>query len=43
MKHRGNYDEIIDLLRKLRELKTTGTITEKEFGLKKKELLNKIA
>jgi len=35
-------DDIIELLKKLGELKSSGILTEEEFDLKKKELLNKI-
>jgi membrane protease subunit (stomatin/prohibitin family) len=38
----SNYDEIIELLRKLGELKSLGVLTEQEFEMKKTELLNKI-
>ena len=38
----SNYDEIIELLRKLGELKALGVLTEQEFDLKKTELLSKI-
>jgi hypothetical protein len=38
----SNYDEIVNLLKKLGDLKTSGVLTEEEFNEKKKELLNKI-
>jgi len=38
----SNYDDIIELLRKLGELKSLGVLTDQEFDLKKTELLNKI-
>jgi membrane protease subunit (stomatin/prohibitin family) len=38
----SNYDEIIELLRKLGELKSLGVLTEQEFDLKKTELLSKV-
>jgi membrane protease subunit (stomatin/prohibitin family) len=38
----SNYDEIIQLLKNLGELKSSGILTEEEFNEKKKELLNKI-
>lgn len=38
----SNYDEIIELLRKLGELKSLGVLTEQEFEMKKTELLSKI-
>jgi hypothetical protein len=36
-------DEIIELLKKLGELKASGILTDEEFDAKKKELLNKIS
>lgn len=38
----SNYDDIIELLRKLGELKDLGILTEQEFEMKKTELLSKI-
>jgi membrane protease subunit (stomatin/prohibitin family) len=38
----SSYDEIIELLRKLGELKSLGVLTDQEFDLKKTELLSKI-
>ena len=38
----SNYDEIIELLRKLGELKALGVLTDQEFDMKKTELLSKI-
>jgi membrane protease subunit (stomatin/prohibitin family) len=38
----SNYDEIVELLRKLGGLKDLGVLTEQEFEMKKSELLNKI-
>lgn len=38
----SNYDDIIELLRKLGELKSLGVLTEQEFEMKKTELLSKI-
>lgn len=38
-----NNDEIIELLKKLGELKSSGIITQDEFDSKKKELLSKIS
>ena len=38
----SNYDEIIELLRKLGELKALGVLTDQEFNMKKTELLGKI-
>lgn len=38
----SNYDDIIELLRKLGELKALGVLTDQEFDMKKTELLNKI-
>ena len=36
-------DEIIELLKKLGDLKASGILTEEEFDAKKKELLTKIS
>lgn len=38
----SNYDDIIELLRKLGGLKDLGVLTEQEFEMKKTELLSKI-
>jgi membrane protease subunit (stomatin/prohibitin family) len=38
----SNYDDIIELLRKLGELKALGVLTDQEFDMKKTELLSKI-